>query len=249
MQEQTWDDRLEDIVIRMQTRQAQVKNIVRHYASEQVLRNSALNNPGTFAPLPGANLVTLVATILSQGPTLFQPMAEDIARIYQVAPDNRFFTPSPDNAGTINDSLRAFSQHLLRQVVKRLLLHYFSALTIERTTNKSLIPDGIIYTIIAVQVTNWMGVMLTAYFENGQQWIGGSPVKTTDVLRYYGDGDTSIDDISFIPEVSEGIITRLVMQSRTIYEEAGTETFQEMHQVLANILRLKLLRASFSFPE
>jgi len=141
------------------------------------------------------------------------------------------------------------AQKLLRQIIKRLLLHYIPALTLETFANQLPAPGSIIYTMIAVQLTNWMGVMLAAYFENGQQWIGGSPVKTTDVLRHYGDGDTSVDDIAFIPEVSQGIITRLLMQSRTIYETAGKDTYNEMHQVLANILRLKLLRTSFSCPD
>lgn len=268
MQEQTWDDQLENIVIHMQTRQAQVKSIIQKYVSRYASMNMPLGTLGTFIPLPGANVIALAATIMAQGAEMFQPLEREIAQVYQISPDDTRSTHTPENgqaraassptSALLSEFMREFShpfitEAVIKQATKELLLHYLPALAIETIIDWLPIPGGVvsasINTVTEVLLTRRIGVMLASYFENGQQWIGNSPAKTDDILRNYGDGYASVDDIPSIPEVSAGIITRLLAQNHTIYEEAGVDIYKEVHQLLANILRLKFLRANASVPD
>lgn len=126
MQEQTWDDRLEDIIIHMRTRQNQVKSCIRRHVTRYASMNIAAGMFGTPILLPGASLVTLAASILDQGPVLFQPMAEDIASIYRdCAQENRqaSASSSPDES-TRQLSRKLVNEALNKQVIKEVLLHY-----------------------------------------------------------------------------------------------------------------------------
>lgn len=259
MQDQTWDDLLEDIVVQMQTRQAQVKSIIQKYVSRYASLNIPLGKPGTFISLPGANIVTLAATIVALGSEMFQPMEEDIVRVYQGSPLSTHTqehtsadASSLNTASTVNDFTREFlhtfiTQALISQISKRLIMHYLPALALETLIDWLPMPGGVlsasIHTSTEVILIRRIGVLLASYFENGQQWIGNSPARTNAILCNYGGGYASIEDIPSIPEVREGIITRLLAQSRTIYEKAGVDTYKEVHQLLAKILRLKFSRA------
>ncbi len=265
---QTWDDQLEALVFQTQWRQHQNKRLIATYAARQSALSAALHVLSAFISAPGPAISTLMAGFLVQSPSLFQSMIGEIARLYQAAGVQRGIILSEENEPASDlfpilpslpsvqaiSSTKEFDLSPVEAAVQQLHACILPRILMELVFYRQLLPycalSTLVQTRLALCLTGRVAALCAAYFEHGQQWPGGSPEQTDSALLACGRTYTaSVDAIPFLPDVCEGMVTRLLKRHGTAYEQSGEEIYQALHRLLVGILRLKFEHISFAMAE
>jgi hypothetical protein len=147
---------------------------------------------GTFVPFGGT--AAMVASLAAQAPLIYQPMVQDLAKIYCASSDD--FTQKVVNKATILGAAGDIGSEIVREFLvsefgQEFLLEIIHELIPELGIGGILGAVPIIGGFVAAGVDVLLAATLTwrvgkttaLYFFNGQQWPGGSKKSAYDLAK------------------------------------------------------------------
>lgn len=150
------------------------RNVRAQHTIEQYAILHSVGDVGAGQGLvPGGGIAATIGCIAAQGPLVYQPMARDLAKIYQASPDRV-------TEGIITD---AWKIGIMGDIASEFAGQFFAEIDGELAREIGLggvlgaIPiigsfvSASIDAVIAATLTWRVDTMISMYYQNGQQWV------------------------------------------------------------------------------
>jgi hypothetical protein len=164
------DVRLQNTLVGLHQRNVDAKEIIRKYAQRHAAMDVAIGAAGFF----GLAIPALIAAIAAQSPIIYRPMAEELARAYNVerGGDAGQIIHTGVIVGGIADIAAEFSTEFIAMVAGEIITEAgFGAVAGFIPFIGGIIGAALDY-VIATAMTWRVGTMVSIYYQNGGQWIG-----------------------------------------------------------------------------
>lgn len=201
----------------------------RNLKAQQTIENYALAHAaGDVAAgllmglVPGGGLIATIGCIAAQGPLVYQPMARELARIYQARPDEVTNAIIVDawQTGAIGDIAAEFVGEFFMEIAPDLAREIGLGGVLGAIPLLGSVVSATLDAIIAATLTWRVGTMISMYYQNGERWVESRhhTYKLTKPMTGWSPNPTGrvkLDDIpQQCPSVKEGQIeaARLVVE-------------------------------------
>jgi uncharacterized protein (DUF697 family) len=192
MKDSTFDDPTMMVPLRLEERNRIAQQVIDIYA----VRHGAMDvGVGLIGLLPGAAIPALMTAIALQAPTIYQPMARKLSRVYMASPeeleyaqDNQVLDGIIANAGL--DLVAEFGIEFLKEVAGEIVAELGFGAVLTFIPFFGAIAAGALDYAVATTMTRRVGKMCSIYFQNGAAWVGSK--RETYELAKETTGDLNV---------------------------------------------------------
>jgi hypothetical protein len=180
-------------VMGLQERNHLAEQTIQEYVAKHGTMDIAI---GLVGMIPGAAIPALMAAIAAQGPAIYQPMSRKLAAIYLASPDELNYVNDDIVAtGNVADATLSiaaeFGTGFLKEIAGEIIAEVgVGVLASLIPFVGGIIAAGIDYKVASI-MTNRVGRMVSAYYQNGARWLG-SKSSTYEASK---DMSSDLDDI------------------------------------------------------
>jgi hypothetical protein len=153
-------------------KQHDVESLIRNYASGHAVLDVGLGLAG-FIPVPGAAIAATTAAIAAQAPLIYQPMAREIAAIYQRGIDRTVQGEVVRGAvgGGLQDAAVFLGVDFFTEIAGELLRELGLGFGLAAIPFFGGFVGMALDVKIALAMTWRVGLMVALYHENGGKWV------------------------------------------------------------------------------
>lgn len=155
-------------VFGLEARNVSAHQVITSYAQKHSAMDVGIGLAGLL-PIPGAATAALIGAIAAQAPVIYEPMARELAAIYNSSPDaqTRKMVVETVEMGALADVGIEFLKEIATEVISEVAAG--TALTAIPFVGG--IAAALLDATIAATLTWRVGTMVAAYYQNGGAWI------------------------------------------------------------------------------
>jgi uncharacterized protein (DUF697 family) len=167
------DENAPRCVFGLEERNAKAHKIISRYAKAHAAMDVGIGLMA-FIPIPFAGTAALVAAILAQAPLIYTPMTKELAQLYASAPDEITTKMIADTVieGASYDAAIDLGAGFLEEIASDLIGEAATGLAASAIPFIGPLLAAGLDATIAATLTWRVGTMVSAYFQNGESWIG-----------------------------------------------------------------------------
>jgi hypothetical protein len=231
-----------NVVSSLAERNRLAKEAIKQTALDHAKWDMAVGAAGMF----GLAIPALIVAIATQGPMFYKPLAEKLTRIYNVEPDGKTQAIIRQNmlVGSVVDIAGEFTTEFLMMIAGELFTELSLGTAASFIPGVGAVIGAALDYIIATTMTWRVGVMVSIYCQNGNQWVGskkhtfelakeitgGLNLGLTDLLSMFGaNGKRPVIDIDLnsipkrVPEVKKWQVEHLKQFVLMAFEMGGAD--------------------------
>ncbi|ADW70239.1 hypothetical protein [Granulicella tundricola] len=152
------------------SRNLQAKAIIRKFAQRHAVMDVAIGAAGFW----GLAVPALLVAIAAQAPIIYQPMAKELAAIYNVEPDGNtgLVVSTGVIVGGVADIAGEFSTEFIGMIAAELITEAGFGVVAGFIPFIGGVVGAALDYIIATAMTWRVGTMVSIYYQNGGKWVG-----------------------------------------------------------------------------
>lgn len=155
-------------VFGLEDRNQAAQRMITSYAKKHAAMDVGIGLAGLL-PIPGAATAALIGAIAAQAPVIYEPMARELAAIYNSAPDSqtRKMVIETVEVGALAD----VGVEFLKEIATEIISEIAAGAVLTAIPFLGGIAAAILDATIAATLTWRVGTMVAAYYQNGGAWI------------------------------------------------------------------------------
>jgi uncharacterized protein (DUF697 family) len=186
-------------VLGLEDRNRAAHKVITSYAQKHAAMDVGIGIAGLI-PIPGAATVALIGAIAAQAPVIYEPMAREIASIYNSTLDaqTRRIVTETVEMGALADVGIEF----LKEIATEIISEVAAGTLLTAIPFVGGIAAALLDATIAATLTWRVGTMVAAYYQNGGTWIQNRKhtyelaAKAVDGFSPKTDNRTNLNDFA-----------------------------------------------------
>ena len=190
-------------VYNLQDRNQQAQKIIQKWAERHRLADVGIGLSGLL-PIPGAATAALIGAIAIQGPLIYAPMSKELAVLYKAEVDDHTKRLILDTVveGAGYDVSIELGVEFMKEIATEIVGELVAGIAVTAIPFVGAIAAAFLDSMVAATLTWRVGTMVSAYYQNGEAWVGNRKetyhVAAKQVGSYSSkvEGRANLDDLS-----------------------------------------------------